>query len=475
MLAVALGVFMSTLDGSIVNISLPTIQEQFHSSFSVIQWVVMGYLLTIAGLLLAAGRLADVLGRRAVYVTGMALFTVGSLCCGLSRSPGQLIGSRVLQAIGGALVTANGTAIITAVFPSSQRGLGLGMLGTVVSAGLVSGPPLGGLIAGSPSLGWPWIFLINVPIGIVAVLVSVVALRGLPQAEAQGRFDFGGAVLLLVSLGCLLLGLSLGEERGWTSPLILSLLAGFGLSLVVFMILEVVQAEPLLDFALFHNRLFSFASIAALLAAMAGMSLAFLMPFYLERVLLIQTRMAGLILMTVPVCTSLTAPASGALSDRIGTRAPTAAGLSLACLAFAWLSGLGAEAQPWQVVSRLMLFGLGFGMFGSPNNSAMMGAVPRDRLGTASGLVALARVVGQVVGIAVGGAVLAASVVPGHLPGRTQDILSAAGSPHVLVHGFHNALLVAAALTALGAFASALRGGTSRPAVPQQAGRSSRE
>lgn len=469
MLAVAIGVYMATLDGSIVNISLPTIKEHFQSQWSTIQWVAMAYLLTIAVLLLAAGRLADLLGRRGVYVTGLALFTVGSLLCGLSQDPSHLIASRVLQGVGSALVMANGPAIVTAVFPGSQRGLGMGIIGAVVSAGLVSGPPLGGLIAGSARLGWPWIFFINVPIGICAVLLAMFALRGLAKPATAGRFDFLGAVLLLACLGCLLLALSMGQERGWTSPFILWLLAGFGAALVLFSVLEVAQRHPLLDFALFRSRMFSTASAAGLLGATSGMAMVFLMPFYLELVLGMETRLAGLVLASVPACTALMSPASGALSDRIGTRTPTVVGMSLACLALVWLSRLGTQAEAADVVPRLMLFGFGLGMFGSPNNSAIMGAVPKDRLGTAAGMLALMRVVGQVMGIAVSGAVVAATVAPGGVAGRARDILAAAGTPDVLVHGFHNALLMGAAVAALGALASALRGRISRPARPEEA------
>lgn len=468
-LAVAIGVFMSTLDGSIVMISLPTIQDHFDSHWSTIQWVHMAYLLTVASLLLAAGRLADLLGRRGVYVTGLALFSLGALCCGLSQDPAHLIGSRVLQGVGSALVMANGSAIITAVFPASQRGLGLGIIGTVVSAGLVTGPPLGGLIAGSPQWGWPWIFLINVPIGVVAVALSVVALRGLAKPVPTARFDFVGAALLLVSLTCLLLALSMGQERGWTTPLIVWLFVGFGLALGLFVALEVLHRHPLLDFALFRSRVFSSATAAGLLGATAGMSLMFLMPFYLERALGAETRLAGFILMSVPACIALASPASGALSDRIGTRAPTVLGLALACLALVWLSGLGTGVEPTDVVPGLLLFGIGFGMFGSPNNSAIMGAVPKDSLGTGSGMVALVRVMGQVMGIAVAGAVFAATVAPGQAAQRARDILSAAGTPDVVARGLHNALLVGAAIAAAAVLAAALRGG-SRPPHSEEVG-----
>ena len=463
MVAVALSTFMTTLDGSIVNVSLPTIQHDLNTTWAAIEWVVMAYLLTLAGLLLSGGRLADVVGRRACFVTGLGIFTVGSGLCGLSHTITQLVAFRVLQAVGGALAVANGPAIITAVFPVAQRGLALGLIGSIVSLGLTAGPALGGLIAGS-RLGWPWIFLVNVPVGTVAVGLGYWALQGLPRARDGERFDYFGAALLLVTLGSLSLALSLGYRHGWTSAFSLSLLLSFLAGLALFVAWELRHEHALFDLALLRNRQFASASGAAILVFVANSGVMFLLPFYLERVVELTTRDTGLVLMTVSAALSLMAPVAGAASDRIGTRIPTVTSLLAGSGALLLMTRLGTAPSVGALIGHLLLFGAAFGAFGAPNSSAMMGSVGTRQLGVASGMIALSRTIGQLMGVAVGGAVFAGATATREMVARHEDLLAAIGTADVFVRGFHAALYVAAGIAACAAVVAALRGSRRRAA-----------
>ena len=401
MAAVAMGIFLATIDGSIVNIALPTLVRELDTEFAVVQWVVLAYLLIVTTLLLSMGRLGDILGKKPVYSSGFIVFTLGSALCGLAPTVYWLIGFRVLQAIGAAMMMALGTAIVTEAFPPSERGKALGVMGSIVSIGIVTGPVLGGIILGA--LSWRWIFYVNLPIGILGILMVA---RFVPDLKPPGeqRFDFPGAFTLCVSLMALLLGLTLGQQAGFAETVTLALFAVWLFFLGFFLVIEWRSSQPMIDLSLFQNRLFSINLLTGFITFVCIAGTFILMPFYLENVLGYDPRAVGLLLAIVPIAMGLTAPVSGSLSDRLGTRPIAVAGLLMLLVGYYAVSTLSVGTAPLGYILRFLPIGVGMGIFNSPNNSAIMGSAPRAQLGVASGLLAETRTLGQIIGIAVLGA-----------------------------------------------------------------------
>lgn len=398
MSAVAMGIFLATIDGSIVNVALPTLIHELNTTFATVEWVVLAYLLTLATLLLGIGRLGDMIGKKPIYVTGFVVFTIGSVLCGLAPTVEWLIAFRVIQALGGAMVFALGVAIVTEAFPPSERGKALGISGTVVSVGIVVGPTLGGVII--DAISWHWIFLVNLPVGIVGTLLAA---RFVPNIKPVGRqkFDFPGAITLFVSLLALLLALTWGQEAGFTSPEILGLFGLWALFLAIFVIIEWRSTHPMIELSLFEDSLFSMSLVTGFMTFVAIAGTIILLPFYLENVLGYNTREVGLLLAVVPVMLGIVSPVSGVLSDKFGTRSITVIGLVVLLLGYLAITTLSAETTTWGYILRLAPVGIGMGVFQSPNNSAIMGSVARQRLGVASGMLSLTRTLGQTTGIAV--------------------------------------------------------------------------
>ncbi len=425
MSAVAMGIFLATIDMSIVNVALPTLVRSFDSEFAVVQWVVLAYLLTLATLMLSIGRWADIVGKKPLYTVGIAIFTVGSALCGLAPTVYWLIGFRVLQATGAAMTAALGMAIITEAFPASERGKALGISGSIVSVGIVLGPTLGGILI--DALSWHWIFFVNVPIGIVGIFMVA---RFVPNFKPAGgqRFDYGGAITLFVSLTCLLLALTVGQRVGFSRPPILLLFSGWAVFLAVFVIIELKTSQPMIDFSMFENRLFSINLITGFITFVTIAGTIILMPFYLEEVLGYETRQVGLLLAVLPLAMGLMAPLAGSASDRFGARPITVIGLLVLVAGYVALSTLDQQTTTLGYMVRFLPIGLGMGIFQSPNNSAIMGGVSRDRLGVASGLLALTRSLGQTVGVATLGALWAGRVVY-HMGGVLLGGATSAAAP----------------------------------------------
>ena len=408
MLAVGLGVLMATLDFSVVNISLPTLVSQLNTDFPTIQWVVLAYVLVVTSLILSVARLGDIFGMKRLYLGGFVVFTVGSLLCGLAPGVGWLIGFRALQGAGAVMMQALGVAIITQVFPGHERGRAMGVIGSVVSVGLALGPALGGMIIGL--VGWRWVFLVNVPVGLVAFVTGV---KHIPSDFRRGpgqRFDPAGAVVMFLTLICYALGMTLGQRQGFGQPLVLSLLGAAVAGLLAFVVIETRVRQPMVDLKLFQNVLFGVNLVMGLLVfiVLAG---TFIMPFFLQIVLGYSTQKIGLLMMAVPLIMGSVSPVAGTLSDRYGPRTISLVGLLILAGGCLSISTLNAQTTAWGYVLRLAPFGLGLGVFQSPNNSAIMGAVPREHLGVASGLLALSRTLGHTSGLPLVGAVFAAQVM----------------------------------------------------------------
>jgi EmrB/QacA subfamily drug resistance transporter len=456
--AVSLGSLMSTLDGSIVNIALPAIETDFAIDLTTVEWVVVAYLLVVGSLLLPFGRLGEVLTFKRVYLVGFAIFTLASVCCGAAPNAAGLVAFRVVQGIGAAMLMAMGPAIVARTFHDRERGRALGLNGLSVAIGLSLGPALGGILTQVAT--WRAIFLINAPIGLLAILWAA---RVLP-AETRGKdesFDVKGAALSGVALFALLLALSDGQEWGWTSPAIVGLFVTFVVLGGAFLLTERSSIQPMVDLALFRIRPFS-AGLASAVVAFAGLFTAtFLLPFLLEQGRGFSPIEAGLLLTPVPITMALVAPLSGAASDRFGPRILASAGMAIMVLGFLSLTQLSVDFTLPDLVWRLVLLGVGQGMFMSPNSSAVLGSVPRPRVGTASGTLAQMRVNGQAVGIALSGAIVATRL-PVHLAELGGGAPTAAVRSAALAGAIHDAFVVAALVCCVGIVTSLIRG-SSRP------------
>jgi EmrB/QacA subfamily drug resistance transporter len=442
--AVGVGTFMSALDGSVVNTILPVVREAFGSNVATVEWVITVYLLVVSGVLLSFGRLGDLRGHKAMYVSGFAVFVGSSALCGLAPSVETLVAFRGVQALGAAMLFANGPAILTTNFPASQRGQALGLQATMTYLGLTVGPALGGFLA--DLLGWRSVFYINVPVGILAVTLSALFIPRDQPAERRGRFDVAGALVFLLGLVALLLSLNQGHNWGWTSIPILGLFAGAVVFVVIFVAIERRVTSPMLDLRLFASRIFSASTASAVLNYVCLYSVAFLMPFYLIQGRGLSPAQAGLILTAQPLVMAVAAPLSGTLSDRIGSRLLSVAGMAILGIGLLLLSRLGSASPYGQVAGFLVVVGLGIGIFISPNTSALMGAAPRSRQGIAAGVLATARTVGMVMGVGLAGAIFTTVLASGP-----------PGDPAVLFSAIEASFVVAGFVAFAGALVASLR------------------
>jgi EmrB/QacA subfamily drug resistance transporter len=454
--AIMLGGIMGPIDASIVNVTLPTIAQYFGAGLSAAQWVPTIYLLIISSLLLFYGRLGDVFGYKKIYLAGLGGFTIASALCGLSYFlPGiaWLVGFRAIQAVTAGMMMAVPFAMITAVFPPNERGKALGINAISISAGLAIGPSLGGFI--NSALGWPFVFYVNIPIGVACFFW---ARPLLPDFKGQrGRVDFGGAALSFVTLASFILFVNDAQHKGLTVVNVIFLTIAAAAA-AAFVRVEKKADPPMLDFRIFRNRTFSFANLAALFNYMSQYIMVFLTPFLLQRVLHDPPGRLGLTMTAFPLAVMAVAPFSGSLSDRIGTRALATFGTSLAAVGLFLMSRLPAAATNIDVVWRLAFFGLGTGLFQSPNNSRAMGSAPRAQLGVASGILATTRNVGMIFGIATAGAVLYGLVSPALL----RPAMLSGDEAARFVYGLRQAYLVGAILASLAAVTSFIGHGNAK-------------
>lgn len=402
---IALGVVMATLDASVVNIALPTLQRTLHAALSTVEWVALAYSLTITGLLLTAGRIADARGRRSIYGTGLLLFTFASLLCGLAPNVEVLIALRVLQGVGAALVAANGSALLVQAFPLEERGRALGAFGAMVGIGLALGPPLGGLLVAQAS--WRWIFFVNIPLGLLAF--SMLQKRVPADAPATGALPVDRVQPLLWGGGLagIMLALTRGPEHGWLSPAVLVSTVGGVLLMAAFLQQQRRTALPLLPLDLILGPLGGALSLT-FLGQLLSVSVGFLLPLVLEETGGLGAARSGAWLAILPVAALFCAPAAGRLADRMGARTLTVTGMAFTAGGFMLLSQLGVMPMGARLVTALVLIGVGQGLFSVPNASALLSLVPAERLGLASGLQGTTRNLGIAAGVAFSGAFITA-------------------------------------------------------------------
>jgi EmrB/QacA subfamily drug resistance transporter len=386
---------MSTLDASIVNISLPTIVRSLDTDLTAVAWVVMVYLIVITGCLLVMGRLSDLFGQKQIYLLGFLAFTLGSAFCGFSPTISFLIGSRMLQGLGASALMANGSAILTTAYPEEERGKALGIFGSVISAGFLTGPILGGFLV--EHLGWRSIFFINLPIGAIGIYLSSKVLDKDAFAE-KAPVDLLGALLIFLFLASLLLFLS-RMSRG-SDPLLWVWFFLLLLFLVLFILVELRSPFPLVDLRLFRRRLFISSLGASFLSFWMSGAHTFVMPFFLQDILEFSPAKAGMFIFPVALTVMVTAPLGGRFSDRVGVRIPTTLGLTLTALTVFSFTLLKPGASDLDILWRQVVLGIGISLFNPANNSAIIGSLPREKVGLASSFLALSRNLGLVIGVA---------------------------------------------------------------------------
>jgi EmrB/QacA subfamily drug resistance transporter len=452
-----IGSLMVAIDSTIVILALPNMLQDLHSNLVRMTWVIIGYLLVNTVLLLTFGRMADMFGRVRLYNVGFAVFTIGSVLCGLAPNDTMLIASRIIQGSGGAMLAANGMAIITEVFPAEQRGQAMGFNAVTWGLGSMLGPVLGGIILAISS--WRWIFLVNIPIGIIATLAAFLLLHDINPTPRGERFDLIGALLFSIGLVFLLLGITGGIGPGWLSPGILTCFAVSIFALTAFVIWERHVAYPMLDLRLFSSHQYAFSVAAAALQSLSVFSVNFLLIFYLQGVRGFNPLMAAFLILPLPIVTSIVGPLSGRWADRRGGIVPATLGLAVQCIALLLLIFLRPET-PYPVLAvALALLGLGGGLFWSPNTSITMGAAPRNRLGVASATLNTMRNMGMVFSFAIALAVAAAAMPPALMNavflgtvGHLSPTISAA-----FTSGMGRAFLASALISGLAIVCSSLR------------------
>jgi EmrB/QacA subfamily drug resistance transporter len=431
--------FMATLDGSIVNIILPVVAENFKVTISQVQWVITAYLLCISALLLVWGKLSDIYGRKHFFAAGMVIFTAGSAACGFAPTFAFLVASRVVQALGASIMMALTQGIVTEVFPANERGKALGFIGMVVAMGSLAGPSLGGILV--HLFSWQAVFFINVPFGMLGLALTYLVMPENRRLSESKEFDFKGtsmfvAVILLAFLSLLNL-----QEGSITSLAAGGMLAASALLMVVFLGWERKTASPLLDLSLFDSGVFSIGLSCAYLSFCAMFTYNFFMPFYLHYVAGMTVLQAGIMMSLYPVTMALVAPVSGMLSDRISFKPLTVAGLCMSTLSLFIMSGFGAGTSRVLIGIGIVLIGAGSSVFQSPNNSSIMGAVPKDKLGTAGSINAFFRNFGMVSGTTI--SVIIFSLVTNL---GIDSITGSAGTVDLFLKGYRVVFLCAGAV-----------------------------
>jgi EmrB/QacA subfamily drug resistance transporter len=433
--AVAFGLFMIMLDNTVVNVALPSIQRDLGIGVSELEWIVNGYALTFAVLMLTGGKLADLMGRRRIFIVGLAIFTASSLACGLADSASVLIGARVVQGAGAALMNPATLSIITATFPPRQRGMAIGIWAGVSAMALAIGPLVGGLL--TEKIDWSWIFFVNIPVGILGIVVARLVITESRDTSLEQRLDLPGLLASGLGLFALTYALIEANDYGWTSVRIVSLFVAAAVFLALFVVLELRQRIPMLDLSLFKNPTFAGANAVMMLVALAMFGVFFFNSLFVQNVLHYSPIEAGASFLPMTILITLVAPVAGRLSDRVGPRWLMGTGMILLSISLLIFSRLDEGSNYWDLFPGLLVGGVGMALAMTPTTAAAMGSVAVDKAGVGSAVLNSMRQVGGSLGIAIMGAILASYVtVP-----RTDP--RALGQ---FVDGFQAALLVAAAI-----------------------------
>ena len=439
--SVSFALFMIMLDNTVVNVALPTIQEDLRIGVAELEWVVTGYALSFAVLMLSGGKIADMFGRRRVFLIGLAIFTLASLLCGLAGNAELLISARVLQGVGAACMMPATLSIITATFPPRERGAALGIWAGVSAMALASGPLVGGLI--TEHIGWNWIFFINVPVGLIGLVAARVIIPESKDTSKEQRLDLPGLLTSGIALFALVYALIEANSRGWTSPLILSLFAIALVSGAAFVILELRQRLPLFDMTLFRNPTFAGANTVALLVSLAMFGVFFFISLFMQNVLGYSAVRAGAAFLPMTILIILVAPVAGKASDRLGSRWLMTGGMTLVACSLLIFAQLQPDSSYLRLLPGMVFGGFGMAITMTPMTAAALSSVPVDKAGVGSGMLNTFRQVGGSLGIAVMGAILA--------NGSNAALASGATQQAAFMDGLHNALYVASLIAFAGA------------------------
>jgi EmrB/QacA subfamily drug resistance transporter len=443
LVAVAFGLFMIMLDNTIVNVALPSIQRDLGLKVSELEWVVTGYALTFGAFMLTGGKLADLLGRRRIFVVGLVVFTGASLACGLAGSAGVLIGARVVQGLGAAMMNPATLSIITVTFPPQQRGRAIGIWAGVSALALAIGPLVGGVL--SERANWNWIFFINIPVGVLAVVAAYLFIDESRDNSREQRPDFPGLITSTVGLFALTYALIEANNYGWGSTRILASFGIAAVALVAFVFLELHQRLPMLDLSLFKNRIFAGANSVMLLLGLAMFGVFFFVSLYVQNILGYSPIQAGASFLPWTLLIVVLAPQAGHLNDRVGPRWLVTGGMTITASALFLFSRYGEGASFWDLLPAMLLGGVGMAATMAPVTATAMGAVPRDKAGVGSAVLNSMRQVGGSIGLAVLGAIVAQSVPSGGRPVASD-----------FVTGYHHALEVSTLIALSGAVIAAL-------------------
>lgn len=404
LIATCLFTFMSTLDASIVNIAMPTMSKSLSIEMSDAEWIVSVYMITICCLLIFWGKISDSIGKVKVFKIGTVIFVIGSLFCGISPSLEILLISRIVQALGASMTMATNYGIITENFPKEMRGKSLGILGSFVSLGSIAGPGIGGIII--QRLSWHYIFLINIPIGLFAIILGYFVFPKSKKKDIPLNLDFLGFILFDISIISLFMGIFIGQVTGFKAPLVIGLFILFVLTLIGFIFREKKSKDPLIDMTIFNSKSFSLGLLCALLIFSSNLFMNTLIPFYLQDTLKLSSLLSGFILMCVPIAMVFVAPISGTLSDKFGSEGLTFIGLLVVCISQLLFIFIGINTPIPYLVVLALLTGTGVALFQSPNNSIIMSSVAPNHLGIAGSINSLARNLGMVIGLSLSTTIL---------------------------------------------------------------------
>lgn len=452
-----IGALFSVLSGSTLMIALPVIMKDLNASMNVVTWTIMGYMLAMTILVPSIGRIADMVGRKKLYVSGFALFTFASLLCSLSQSGMQLLLYRMVQAVGGSLMVANSTAIVADAFPKKELGKALGINSMIISIASVIGPILGGFLI---NVGWRSIFYINIPIGIIGTLWAAFQLKeSKPTAEKQ-KFDLSGTLTFSSGMLALLVALSFGGFVGWINVTVIGLFIVSIILLALFVRIEDKSDAPMLDLRLLKTKVLTYAYVSNLLNGIARGAVTFLLIFFFQGIKGIDPLVAGVLLSPLAISMMIISPISGWLSDKYGARVLSSIGLLISAIGLAGMMFITASTSTTELMIWMLIMGFGSGMFFSPNTSAIMGTVPADKRGVAAGLRTMMNNAGSVLSIAISMAIISSSISPDAM--QALFIGTQVGSEGIaigqFVSGLRLAFTISFAFSLLAAFISYLRG-----------------
>jgi EmrB/QacA subfamily drug resistance transporter len=467
--AMCFALFMIMLDNTVVNVALPSIQKDLHSSISGLEWTVNAYTLSFAVLLVTGGRLGDIFGRRKMFLFGVAVFGLSSAFIGFSQSEAWLVTGRAMQGVGAAFMMPATLSIITNAFPPNERGKAIGTWAGVSALALAIGPVVGGFL--TESVSWQSIFFLNVPVAAIAVFVTLSATRESRDETSTHHIDYFGVATISTGLAALVLALVEGNSWGWGSPRILALFGVAAVALTAFVVAELRVDEPMVDFSFFRSKSFLGANIVAFIVSFAMLAIFFFLALYMQNIKGYSPLQAGVRFLPSTLLVVVAGPISGRLSDRIGPRPLMVAGLVMIAGAMFWQGHLAVDTSYGFLVGAFMLMGLGIGLVMSPMSTAAMNAVEPTKAGVASGILSMWRMVGGTFGVAVMGALITGlgkskldQLLPAVPNGQRQNLAEALGAggtrvggqvghavQQAYVYALNDGLRIGAAVTLLGA------------------------